>query len=461
MPRCELCPGVNKCIDSDGPCDSPYLLVGEAPGKQEDKSSKVFVGKTGEELNRHYLPLAGLKRDNVLITNAISCLPTSTDGKIDLKREKDRALLTSCAMSRLYPLLGRRKLIIPMGAFACHAIDPSIKLELQHGFPVETQWGTVFPMYHPASGIHEPKKMMLIRTDWARLRKYLNGRLHIPTDEYAGREDYSEITSERSLTSILQGRETSPLANDTETSRGGKPYCLTLSTQPGTGYLIKATRLDLLESYQRILNRWEGPILFHNWLFDGRVVKQMGLTYPRKKLVDTMVRVYHLGNLPQGLKALAKRELGMDMQDFDDLVRPHSSKLVLDYYRNAYLEDWPKPDKELVRQKDGSWKLKQPHSMKTLLKLFFTHHAKAEANGDEKDPFKMWDDNWEQHHQMIQEKCGIYPGLDIAHAPFDEIVHYACRDSDATVRLFPVLNHYKSNVRKKPQEHWGDYAIHN
>ena len=160
-------------------------MVGEAPGKEEDRKGHPFVGKTGEELTRHYLPLAGLRREHVYITNAIKCLPNSHGGRLSLDRPKDMELLLRCSSYHLYRELeaAKPKLIIPMGAFACFSIDPSINLELQHGIPLETSWGTVFPLWHPAGGIHEPKKMLMIRNDFVRLGKYLKGKLRLPVDE--------------------------------------------------------------------------------------------------------------------------------------------------------------------------------------------------------------------------------------------------------------------------------------
>lgn len=194
---CELCPGVNNCIPAEvpkcnhytsglTPLESTIVFVGEAPGKEEDKRKRVFVGKTGQELEQHYLPLAGLRRENVYITNAIKCLPVGHGGKLDLARDKDLGLLACCSSHSLYSELEETKprLIVPMGAFACYAIDPDIQLDLQHGMPIETAWGTVFPMYHPAGGIHQPKHMIQIRTDFYRLGKYLKGKLRIPKDEF-------------------------------------------------------------------------------------------------------------------------------------------------------------------------------------------------------------------------------------------------------------------------------------
>lgn len=454
MSRCPLCPSKNNCVPPDGNPECDNHFIGEAPGGDENRKGRPFEGKTGQETNNGYLPLAGLRRDGVYVDNAISCLPDRPKGKLDIKRQADLDLLQSCAEHHLYPTLDkyRPKLIIPMGAFANRAINPNIDLELQHGIPTQTAWGTAFPMYHPAGGIHEPKKMLLIRTDWIRLRKYLIGKLPPRIDPYAGREQYQEVTSSAHLRSVLTGCNDYTMGCDTENYKSGTPFCLTFSIQPGTGYLIRAERPDILQTCQEFLDNWQAPILWHNWLWDGAVVKAMNLKFPRKWIRDTMVQVFHLGNLPQGLKALAYRELGMQMQDFDDLVVPYSRELVLDYYRNMVCEDWPKPDPEMNRDsKTGLWKLKKPHSLNTKLKTFFTYLSKD----PDKDVFEAWD-NWETCHEMVERVCGSYPGKCISHVPFNEALFYACRDADALLRLWPLLQWMRRRVRKVPQERWSE-----
>ena len=431
-----------------GPDTAEVVGVGEAPGKDENRWLIPFVGKTGLEVNQHYMPLAGLSRDSVIITNAIQCLPNTSQGRLDPKRTKDIDLLESCANNHLRPLLKRVKprVIIAMGRFACMALDRDLDLDLHHGMPMETAYGTVFVMYHPALGIHEPKRMLHIRNDWIRLRHYLNNNLKLPQDQYPN-PDYREATA----ADINDIDPTLPMANDTESSRLLGPYFLTYSQQPGTGRLIRASNKLLLAAFKRKLKRWESILLWHNWMYDKKPVTEMGLEYPDKAIRDTMIRAFHLGNLPQGLKALCLRELGMTMQDFEDLVRPYSLPEVLDYYIKAMDIDWPKPEEELVRDdKTGLWKLYKPQSMKTKLKRFFTDYGK----NVEKDPIEMWD-NWEHSHAMMEEKLGPWPGLDIAHVPEHESFHYAMRDSDGTLRLWPVLEHMKeAAISGKPQERW-------
>jgi uracil-DNA glycosylase len=453
--RCALCPGINKCIGPSGPDDAELLFIGEAPGKNEDRKGEVFIGKTGEEVNRHYLPLAGLRRDKVRFINAISCLPPGAGGKLDSSRAKDLDLLESCAHQHLYPeiLQGHYRLLIPLGSFACRAIfGESFDLELRHGIPVDTPWGIkAFPMYHPALGIHEPKKMLQIRTDWDRLRKYLRGCLTLPVDPYPD-PDYTEVTDADEI-AALDVRL--PLAGDTESTGTGDPFCFTYSQFPGTGRLIRASRPDLLSLLNARLREWQAPILFHNWLYDWKVTLALGLEFPYRRIVDTMSRVYHLGNLPQGLKALAFRELGMSMQDFDDVVTPHSRANVLHYYEIARAVSWPKPEEELeLDSKSGLWKVYKPQSMSTKLKRFFTDLGK----NPEKDVFEMWTKNWVNSQAMIEEKLGPWPGKCITHAPFEKALYYACRDADALLRLWPLLRKRSKMVRKYAQEQWAEKA---
>lgn len=452
MNRCSLCPGKFNVVPPSGPEEAEYVFIGEAPGRDEDRQLIPFVGKTGREVNEHYLPLAGLRRSEVRFTNSIQCLPDRPRGRLDLNRGADRDLLQCCAEHHLYDGLGQQRLIIPMGVLACHAIDPDINLDLQHGIPLETAWGTVFPMYHPAGGLHEPKKMLHIRTDWVRLGKYIKGRCPRRVDAYP-RPDYLEMGGYELLDGYLRcNHYTWPLACDTEVTRNKEPWCLSFSESPGTGKLIRAGDTDALEIFQLMLDNWKGPILFHNYLFDEDVTIAMGLRFPRHLIVDTMVWAYHLGNLPQGLKALAYRLLGMRMQDFDDLVTPYSTPLCLEYLHKAYQHEWPKPEEQLVRDSASQdWKMYRPQSVSTKLKRFLGDYTK----NPNLDVYERWE-NWEDDHSQIETVCGPWPGKDIQYVPFDKALHYACRDADATLRLLPVLQSMTRQLRRKLPEHWID-----
>ena len=71
---CELCIKRTKTVPGDGNPHSKIVILGEAPGKNEDIQGKPFVGMSGKFLNK-YLEKAGIERKEVFITNAVKCRP--------------------------------------------------------------------------------------------------------------------------------------------------------------------------------------------------------------------------------------------------------------------------------------------------------------------------------------------------------------------------------------------------
>lgn len=437
-------------VDFTGTDFADKLFIGEAPGKDENRKGSVFVGKTGEEVNTQYLPLAGLRRRDVYMCNTIACMPTTAGGKLKPDNKAHQALAYSCAQTNLYPLIerGHWTMMSTLGRFAVDAVRPHTALDHNHGIPLDTDWGIpLFPMYHPALGIHEPKKMMHIRGDWYRLGLWLTGRLPEIVDVYT-EPDYQEVTDVGEIEALDIHTD---LGGDTESTKAAGPYCLTYSMAPGSGRLIKASRRDLLMAFAAKAKRWKGRVIFHNWPYDAPIVDSMGVRFPNRVMVDTMSLAYQLGNLPQGLKALGWRELRMEMDEFMEVVGPYSRALVLAYYRVAATYTWPKPDKEYqIDPETGDWKEKNPQSMSTKLKRFFTDLSKDAS----KDVFKMWHENWPSSHEMLEETLGPWPGLCISHVPFDQILRYACRDADAARRVFYVLQQRLARVRRYPQHKW-------
>ncbi|QGN07684.1 uracil-DNA glycosylase [Halorhabdus sp. CBA1104] len=73
--RCEaLVESRSRIVDGVGPADADLLLVGEAPGEQEDQGGEPFVGRSGGVLDEG-LRDAGLARADVRITNCLRCRP--------------------------------------------------------------------------------------------------------------------------------------------------------------------------------------------------------------------------------------------------------------------------------------------------------------------------------------------------------------------------------------------------
>ncbi len=455
--RCELCPRVNNKVPGYGPerCDIFFLL--EAPGTMEDKQGRPLVGKTGQEFHEHYLPLANIPSDSIFKDNTVSCLPTG-DGKLDPKDPKHRALIECCSRHHVYEEIKRRRpsLIVPMGGVAASLI-PGLDLDVQYAIPFT--WDvpgvgehTLFPSFHPALGIHSPKEMGRLRNTFIRLRKFLDGTLVLPEDKYPTL-NRSVLNTPQNLdlymTQCIQQDTWADTAFDTEITRKRAPFCLTFSAMPGTARLVKAESRGVLDRLNWWVQKWKGSILLHNRPFDRPILAQMGVYIPHHKIIDTMAEAYHLANMPQGLKTLAYRYLGVEMQSFDDLVTPHSMQKVLTYFSQALSTEWDKPEEQLIRDTKGEWKIYKPQSFSTKIKRFFTDLK----NNPEIDPFDRWD-NWEMHHDEIEAKMGPYPGKCISHCPFDLVVDYACQDAARTLEIWPIIKHASSLIRKRRAYEW-------
>ena len=72
---CDLSKTRSSIVFSDGRADAPIILIGDAPGPDEDAAGKPFVGRAGQLLNT-FLAEAGLDRDkDFYICNTIKCKP--------------------------------------------------------------------------------------------------------------------------------------------------------------------------------------------------------------------------------------------------------------------------------------------------------------------------------------------------------------------------------------------------
>jgi uracil-DNA glycosylase family 4 len=90
--RCEDCKLYKdskiNCIKGEGPLHADILFVGEAPGEDEERTGRPFVGRAGSFLDRHVFRGAGIDRSSVRLTNAIRCRPKNnkTPGTSEIKK---------------------------------------------------------------------------------------------------------------------------------------------------------------------------------------------------------------------------------------------------------------------------------------------------------------------------------------------------------------------------------------
>lgn len=72
--QCELHRGRTQTVFGVGNIHADWMLIGEAPGKEEDRQGEPFVGRAGKLLNA-MLEAVGLDRKQVMIANILKCRP--------------------------------------------------------------------------------------------------------------------------------------------------------------------------------------------------------------------------------------------------------------------------------------------------------------------------------------------------------------------------------------------------
>jgi uracil-DNA glycosylase family 4 len=71
---CDLCKTRTQTVFGVGDTQADWLVIGEAPGAEEDRQGEPFVGRAGQLLNAMLLAI-GLPRDSVFIANILKCRP--------------------------------------------------------------------------------------------------------------------------------------------------------------------------------------------------------------------------------------------------------------------------------------------------------------------------------------------------------------------------------------------------
>ena len=113
---CKLRAGCTQTVFGVGDEQAEWLLVGEAPGAEEDRLGEPFVGQAGRLLD-HMLFSIGLKRgENVYIANVLKCRPPGN-------RNPEPEEVAKCSPHLLRQIeLIRPKLIVAMGRFAAQTL---------------------------------------------------------------------------------------------------------------------------------------------------------------------------------------------------------------------------------------------------------------------------------------------------------------------------------------------------
>jgi uracil-DNA glycosylase family 4 len=166
--RCRLGATRQSLVFGVGNPQARLVLVGEAPGREEDEKGEPFVGEAGRLLDRILFAM-GLSRADVYICNVLKCRPPNN-------RDPEADEVASCE-----PFLARQltairpQAIVALGRFAIHTL-------LQTKVPIGRLRGTwqqyhglpLMPTYHPAYLLRNPIGKREVWADMKQVMQLLN-----------------------------------------------------------------------------------------------------------------------------------------------------------------------------------------------------------------------------------------------------------------------------------------------
>lgn len=243
---------------------------------------------------------------------------------------------------------------------------------------------------------------------------------------------------------------------DTESRVDGSLLSLSFSSSRGSAFTMPAGVCIPMEELEA---SW------HNALFDLPMLLRAGYSLPPINHC-TFLALKLLQADSFGLKANARRELGMVMRDYSDVVSPYQQQLSLDYLRRALevARGLPAPEPRLIRESlpDGSGITIKPYKPTPLSRLGKPkrkgeeapdtgkisrllrdiEEGKLDKEGNPPDALKRWKE-WREagdgQTEAVEAVLGPHPVASLEDVPDPERMTYECQDADGGLRLFHVL----------------------
>jgi len=162
--RCRLSASRTRVVFGEGNPQARLLFIGEAPGAEEDRTGRPFIGRAGELLTR-IIEAIGLSRDQVYISSVIKCRPPENRAP-----EKDE--ITACKPFLIRQIQAIQPAIIcTLGTVSTQVIlntrDPITK---SRGRFYDVHGIQVMPTFHPAYLLRNPKDKKLVWEDMQKIQ---------------------------------------------------------------------------------------------------------------------------------------------------------------------------------------------------------------------------------------------------------------------------------------------------
>ncbi|MBI1882700.1 MAG: uracil-DNA glycosylase [Chlamydiae bacterium] len=171
--QCGLHEGRTHLVIDRGNPQTEILVIGEAPGEQEDLQGKAFVGRAGQLLDKIMASINLDTNKDMIIINVVKCRPPNNRAPVEAEAKTCRPYLN------LQIELVKPKIILLLGATALKHMIPEKK-----NFSMEQEAGNFFihpnypgiqfmVLYHPAYLLYDPRKKESMWKHVKKLRDFL------------------------------------------------------------------------------------------------------------------------------------------------------------------------------------------------------------------------------------------------------------------------------------------------
>ena len=165
--KCNLHKTRQNTVFGEGDPDSNIMIIGEAPGREEDEAGKPFIGRAGKLLNE-FLKSIDLDRDSVFIVNTIKCRPPEN-------RDPEASEINACSdyLDQQINII-KPKVLVLLGKIAANRLlgedMPMSELRLKKFF-IDKYDIPIIVFYHPAYILRSPSQKKKVWDDL----QYLKG----------------------------------------------------------------------------------------------------------------------------------------------------------------------------------------------------------------------------------------------------------------------------------------------
>ncbi len=166
--RCGLAPLRKNLVFGEGNSRAELVFVGEAPGADEDREGRPFVGRAGQLLTK-IIEAMGLTREDVYICNILKCRPPGN-------RNPERGEIEACEPFLIKQLQAiAPKAICALGSFAAKTLlKKEVPITALRGRFHTYEGMKVMPTFHPAYLLRNPAAKKQVWEDVQMIMKELS-----------------------------------------------------------------------------------------------------------------------------------------------------------------------------------------------------------------------------------------------------------------------------------------------